>query len=78
MQNWTVIEGRCATDGAEGYPTYGVRMTASDGSCWEWEDVDTDPAVAAALACRLQAIRPEPCHFQELVLDFIEEMAAKV
>ena len=78
MQHWRVTEGVCATVGAEGYPTYGVAVTLPDGSEWGWSDVDTDLAVAAALACRLQAIQPQQCHFRELVLDFIEEMAGKV
>lgn len=78
MQQWRVTEGTCETDGAEGYPTYGVAATLPDGGWWAWADVDTDRAIASVLAWRLQAAQPDPHHFRELVLDFIEEMAGKV
>ena len=78
MQLWSVIEGKCETQGAEGYPVFGVRVTLPDGGGWVWADVDVNPAVAEMLAARLQAIQPAPCHFEDLVLDFIEEMAGKV
>ena len=78
MQQWRVIEGVCATDGAEGFPVYGVAVTLPDGIEWSWIDVDTDRRVAQRLADRLQSVQPERCHFEELALDFIEEMAGKV
>lgn len=78
MQRWSVIKGVCLTHGAEGIPTYGVETTLPTGAVWRWEDVDLDPAVAAELACRLQEIQPEGCLLEDLVLDFIEEMAGKV
>lgn len=78
MQNWRVIPGICRTAGAEGYPVYGVAATLADGTEWIWEDVDTDRSVAEALCRRLQTIQPEECHFEDLIEDYIEEMAAKV
>ena len=78
MQTWSVIEGKCETDGAEGCPVYGVQVTLEDGSVWSWVDVDVDHGVAALLADRLQNSQPARCHFEDLVLDFIEEMGAKV
>ena len=78
MQRWSVIKGICVTSGAEGIPTYGVQVALPSGDTWRWEDVDVDPAMVAVLADRLQTIQPERCHFEDLVLDFIEEMAAKV
>ena len=78
MQRWRVIKGVSDTPGAEGHPVYGVAVTLPDGGAWRWADVDVDPAAAQALCHRLQAIQPAPCHFRDLVLDFIEEMAAKV
>ncbi len=77
-QEWTVIDGVCRTPGAEGRRVYGVAATLADGSVWRWEDVDTDLAVAYVLACRLQEWQPAPCHFEDLVRDFIAEMAGKV
>ena len=77
-QQWEQISGICHTPGAEGVPTYGVRVRCPDGSVWEWPDVDTDPAVAADLAALLQAAQPEPCHFEELVLDHIERQAGRL
>ena len=73
-----MTEGICATPGAEGTPTYGVAVTLPDGGVWSWPDVDVDPAVTAALVDRLQATQPAPRHFEDMVLDFIEEMAGKV
>lgn len=78
MQLWRVTEGIIQTDGAEGYPTYGVAVTLPDGDSWIWPDVDTHRGVAEALVSRLQATQPEVCHFEDMVLDFIEEMAGKV
>ena len=71
---WSVIRGVCTTPGAEGTATYGVRAVCAD-RVWQWPDVDVDPAVTAALAHRLGALQPDPCHFTELVLDYIEERA---
>ena len=75
MQQWTVTEGVSYSEGAEGYPVYGVQVTLPDGSTWGWPDVDVERAVAERLVCRLQALQPEACHFRELVLDYIQEMA---
>ena len=77
MQIWRVTQSACRTDGAEGYPVYGVEVTLPDGAVWSWEDVDTDCRIAQRLAYRLQRLQPSPCHFADLVLDFIEEQAQK-
>ena len=69
-KQWMVIRSVCGTDGAESTSTYGVRY-----GDWEWADVDTDCAVVQRLADRLNACRPEPCHYTDMVLDFIEERA---
>ena len=78
MQTWSVIEGICETDGADGYPVYGVQVTSEDGGVWTWGDVDVDRGVVALLADRLQNSQPARCHWEDMVLDFIEEMAGKV
>lgn len=78
MQMWRVTQGVCCTDGAEGCLVFGVQVTLSDGAVWSWTDVDTDRRIAESLACRLQSLQPSPCHFADLVLDFIEEQAQKV
>ena len=78
MQEWSVIESECQTAGAEGYPVYGVAVRLSDGGTWSWADVDTDRFAVQRLAERLRCTQPEPCLFEDLVLDFIEEMAGKV
>ena len=75
QQEWEVIPGICATPGAEGRATYGVRVTYPGGQ-WQWVDVDVDAAVVQRLAVRLNEAQPEPCHFAAMVLDFIEECAA--
>ena len=78
MQRWSVIKRICVTPGAEGIPTYGVQVILPSGDIWRWEDVDVDSTVVAALVSRLQAVQPDECHFRDVVLDFIEEMASKV
>lgn len=78
VQEWSVIEGECQTNGAEGYPVYGVAVALPDGGAWSWADVDVDRSTVQWLADRLQAMQPERCLFEDLVLDFIEEIAGKV
>ena len=78
MQMWSVIESECQTAGAEGHPVYGVTVALPDGGVWSWSDVDVDRSAAQRLADRLQAAQPQRCLFEDLVLDFIEEMAGKV
>ena len=72
---WSIIEGVCTTHGAEGVCTYGVRAVRGD-TVWQWPDVDVDRAVAEALTCRLNTLQPAPCHFADMVLDYIQERAA--
>ena len=67
---WRVICRVCGTHGAEDIPTYGVRC-----GDWEWADVDTDFVAVQCLADRLNAVQPEPCHYADMVLDFIAERA---
>ena len=74
-EKWSVIDDFCITQGAEHRPTYGVRCSYA-GGVWTWPDVDVDAAVVQVLVDRLNAVQPEPCHFAEMVLDFIEECAA--
>lgn len=74
MQQWRVTVGVSRSEGAEGYPVYGVQVTLSDGTVWGWPDVDVDRAVAERLVGRLQAAQPAVCHFRDLVLDYIQEM----
>ena len=74
-EQWSVVQGVCATPGAEGVLVYGVQVRCRDGSTWCWPDVDVERAVVDRLARRLQAAQPERCHYEELVLDFIQEVA---
>lgn len=74
-QEWVITEGLCGTPGAEGIPTYGVAVRHGDGTVWAWPDVDVDRAVVCRLAARLQAAQPARCHYEELVLDYLEEVA---
>ena len=78
MQIWRVTQDVCRTDGAEGCPVFGVQVTLPDGTVWSFADVDTDCEMAQCLAHRMQHLQPSPCHFADLVLDFIEEQAQKV
>lgn len=74
-EQWECMPGVCETPGAEGVPVFGVRVHRRDGSVWSWPDVDPDRAVVCRLAALLQAAQPERCHYEELVLDFIQGAA---
>lgn len=74
-QHWRRIEGRMDSDGAEGFLTFGVQVVCSDGTVWQWPDVDPDPLVVDRLVARLQSAQLEPCHWEDMVLDFIYETA---
>lgn len=71
--SWERTQSICVTPGAEGVPVYGVRVRLTDGSAWEFPDVDTSPQTVDRLLERLRQAAPEPCHFAELVEDFIAE-----
>lgn len=72
---WECVSGICQTPGAEGLPVFGVRVCRRDGSTWAWPDVDVERAAVERLAALLQAAQPERCHYEEMVLDFIEGLA---
>ncbi len=74
-QTWQRIQSVCESDGAVGFPTFGVRVTRPDGTVWQWSDVDPDPAVTDRLVAVLQTTQPEECHWQDVVLDFIHRVA---
>ena len=78
QQEWEIIENVCTTPGAEGVPVYGVLVRYDDGRLWMWPDVDVDRAVVSRLVTRLQSLQPERCHFEEMVLDYIHEVAGTV
>ena len=72
--HWERIRATCMTVGAQGEQTYGVRLTVGD-TVWEWADVDVNPAIVDELLSRLRENQPEICHLDDIVRDFIEEMA---
>ena len=72
---WVLIDGICSTQGAEETPVYGVRAESADGGVWEWADVDVSPQAVAVLVKRLNEAQPEPCHYAEMIADFIEEQS---
>lgn len=54
--------------------TYGVEMVA-DGQVLEFSNVDLSSAAVERLIDRLRACAVEPCHFCDVVRDYIEELA---
>ena len=74
---WSVIEGVCTTHGAEGLPTYGLRGVKGGGEVWEWTDVDVCCDRVEQLVCRMQQAQPSPCHWEDIVRDFVEEQAVE-
>lgn len=75
IQQWTVVSGRCATQGAEGERVFGVQLQSDAEVLWMWPDVDPNYRVVEALRTRLEKSRPEPCHWAEIVEEFISEAA---
>ncbi len=71
-ERWECIRGLCTADGAVGVTVYGVRRISSDG-VWEWQDVSTSKAQVMCLLRRLRSERPERCHLEDIVRDFIVE-----
>lgn len=73
-ERWECISSRCAADGAVGMTVYGVRLHSPDG-VWEWPDVSPSEAQVMRLIMRLQHERPERCHLEDIVRDFIVEQS---
>lgn len=72
---WRVVAGTCSTPGAEGVIAYGVECRRNGMVVWRWEDVDVEPTVVRRLADLLNAAQPEPCHYADMVMDFIQRVA---
>ena len=73
-ERWECISSRCTADGAVGETVYGVRLYSPDGE-WEWLDVSPSEAQVMRLIARLQRERPERCHLEDIVRDFIVEQS---
>lgn len=54
--------------------TYGVEMVSAEGTV-EFPDVDLSAAAVDRLVRRLRVHRVEPCHFRDVVMDYIEWLA---
>lgn len=63
----------CSPDGERVW-TYGVEMV-SRGTVAEFPDVDLSAEAVDRLICRLQTQQVEPCHFRDVVMDYIEQLA---
>lgn len=74
-QRCQVTEGVCETPGGEGAAVYGVGVRCADGTGMVWSDVAADYEAASRLAQRLQQAQSEPCHWQELVEDYITALS---
>lgn len=74
-QQWQVVKGVCETDGGEGVDVYGVQVTCPDGSCWRFADVTDSADEAERLADLLQQSCPHPCHWQDVVEDYIAALS---
>ncbi len=77
-QRWELTAGVCETPGAERVLVYGVRCCREGAVCWIWSDVDVDRERVIQLIDRLNRAQPEPCHYGDIVRDFIEQEAANV
>ncbi len=74
-QRWERIAGVCETPGGEGAPVWGVQVRWGEMVPWVYPDVSTQATEAQELAERLQRAQPEPCHWQDIVEEYIHEIA---
>ena len=63
----------CSPDGERVW-TYGVEMV-SQGRTETFADVDLSVEAVDRLVALLQTYRVEPCHFRDVVSDYIEQLA---
>ena len=77
-QQWEVVLKQINISDTQSVWAYGVQCIGRGTIRWCWPDVDTDRERVLRLAERLNREQPEPCHYADMVLDFIEEEAAKV
>lgn len=68
---WKITQDICCADGAPAVPVYGVCACRDGQVVWGFPDVDTHRYRVEMLLDRLMSARPEPCHWQEIVEDFI-------
>ena len=54
--------------------TYGVEMVSAEGDV-EFPDVDLSASAVDRLVALLRECRVEPCHFRDVVTDYIEQLA---
>lgn len=67
-----VIEGVCTTEGAEGEPVYGVKITLKDNVVYECCDISAEKSVAERFADMINTNDVQSCHIDDLVIDFVE------
>ena len=72
---WRVVEGVCTTPGGEGAVVYGVQVTDENGGIHCWADVSAQREDVVRFAARMQAGQPAPCHWEELVTDYITALS---
>lgn len=77
ITEWELCTGVCETDGADPVTVYGVRARCGAWT-WEFADVDVSAPAVETLLARLRQMQPEPCHCEEIVRDYIEELAGTV
>lgn len=68
---WEMTTSVCTTPGADGETVYGV-LYRDEEQIFGFPDVDASPAAVEILLERLRRERPEPCHFEEIITDFID------
>lgn len=73
-QDWQVIDGVCETQGGEGQQVYGVRVSQGGCTVGTWADVTDSYEAAARLARRMQRVQPAPCHWDDIVRDYIHSL----
>lgn len=71
---YTVFRSRCSTPGTDGVTVYGLRITIGNNFI-EFADIDPCADRVQALADRLAELDVEPCHYADIVQDYIQELA---
>ena len=74
---WEITRNICRADGAGQHVAYGLLVRQEERTVWSFPDIDSNRLTVERLAHRLQAACPEPCHWQEIVEDYIAELVSE-
>ena len=74
---WEITRNICRADGVGQHVAYGLQVRREGRTVWNFPDIDGSRRAVERLAHRMQAACPEPCHWQEIVEDYIAELVSE-